>query len=154
LIAQPTAALTTIFVYVECKNLEQVCHSSGFYFRIHFSCSNLPETTSGLPQLSKDSFPLRIVCPQCGHWFAYSEKEIESGQTRISSQTKKPDVDYLAVEIKCAIEGCETLTTYYAVGKMSPYAQRVVFCGVPQITCLNEHSLKEEDRLFRVSNLK
>jgi hypothetical protein len=53
LIAQSTAALATIFVCVECKNLKQVCHSSGFYFRIHFSCSNLPETTSGLPRLSK-----------------------------------------------------------------------------------------------------
>jgi hypothetical protein len=40
------------------------------------------------------------------------------------------------------------------VGKMSPYAQRLVFCAVPQITCLNGHPLKEEDRLFRVSTLK
>jgi hypothetical protein len=153
LIAQPTA-LATIFVCVECKNQELVCHSSGFYFRIHFSCSNLPETESDLPRLSKESFPLRIVCPQCGHWFAYSEGEIESGQTRTSSQTEEPDVDYLAVEIKCAVEGCESLTKYYAVGKMSPHAQRFVFCAVPQITCLNGHLLKEEDRLFRVSNLK
>src|ERR1039457_5440140 len=154
LIAQPTAALATIFVCVECKNLEQVCHSSGFYFRIHFSCSSLPETESGLPRLAKESFPLRIVCPQCVHWFAYSEGEIESGQTRMSSRTEEPNVDYLAVEIKCALEGCEHLTTYYAVGKMSSYAQRLVFCAVPEITCVNGHPLKEEDRLFRVSTLK
>jgi hypothetical protein len=153
LIAQPTA-LATIFTCVQCKNFEQVCHSSGFYFPIHISCSNLSETESGLPRLSKESFPLRIVCPQCVHWFAYSEGEIESCQTRISSQTEEPDVDYLAVEIRCAVEGCESITTYYAVEKISPCAQRLVFCAVPQITCLNGHLLKEEDLLFRVSNLK
>ena len=153
LTAQPTAS-ATMFVCVECKNLEQMCHSCGFYFRIHFSCPNLPETESALPRLSKESFPLRIVCPQCVHWFAYSEGEIESCQTRISSQTEEPGIDYLAVEITCAVEGCKSLTTYYAVGKMSAYAQRLVFCAVPQITCVNGHPLKEEDRLFRVSNLK
>lgn len=152
MIAQPTA-LVTLFTCVQCKNLEQVCHSSGFYFRIHISCSNLPETESGLPRLSRESFPLRIVCPQCAHWSAYSEVEIKSCQTA-SSQTAEPGVDYVAVGIKCAVEGCASLTTYYAVGKMSPHAQRLVFCAVPQITCLNGHSVHEEDRLFRVSSLK
>jgi hypothetical protein len=153
LIAQPTA-LATIFASVQCKNVEQVYHSSGYYFRVHISCSRLRETESGLPRLSKESFPLRIVCPECVHWFAYSEEEIESCQTRTSFQTEEPDVDYLAVEITCAVEGCKSLTTYYAVGKMSPHAHRLVFCAVPQITCLNGHPLKEEDRLFRVSSLK
>ena len=148
----PTA-LAMIFTSVQCKNLEQVCHSSGYYFRIHISCSNLPETVSGLPRLSEESFPLRIVCPQCVHWYAYSEGEIESCETQMA-QIEEPDVDYLAVEIKCAVEGCESRTTYYAVGTMSPYAQRLVFCAVPQITCLNGHPLKEEDLLFRVSSLK
>jgi hypothetical protein len=146
--------LATLFTCVQCKSQEQVYHSSGFYFRVHISCSNAPATETGLPRLSKDSFPLRIVCPQCVHWFAYSEAEIESCRSGTSAQTEEPDVDYLAVEIKCTVEGCESLTTYYAVGKMSPYAQRLVFCAVPPITCLNGHLLKEEDRLFRVSNLK
>jgi hypothetical protein len=153
LIAQPTA-LATIFASVQCKNLEQVCHSSGYYFRIHIPCSSLRETESGLPRLSKESFPLRIVCPQCMHWFVYSEGEIESCQTRISFQTEEPDVDYFAVDIKCGVEGCNSQTTYYALGKMSPCAQQLVFCAVPKITCLSGHPLKEEDLLFRVSSLK
>jgi hypothetical protein len=153
LIAQPTA-LATVFACVECKNLKQVCHSSGFYFRIHISCPNLSERENRLPRLAKESFPLRIVCPQCLHWFAYSEAEIESCQTRVSSQREDRDVDYLAVEIKCAVEGCESLTIYYAVGTMSAYAQRLVFCALPQITCVNMHPLKEEDRLFRIGAVK
>jgi hypothetical protein len=145
--------VATIFTSVQCKNLAQVCHSSGYYFRIHISCSNLPETENGLPRLSKEVFPLSIVCPQCVHWFAYSEGEIESCQTRIP-QREEPEVDYLAVEIKCAVGSCECLTTYYAVGEMSPYGQRLVYCAVPQVTCLNGHLLKEGDRSFRVSSLK
>ena len=146
-------ALSTIFTSVQCKNQEQVCHSSGYYFRIHISFCNLPETESNLPRLSEEYFPLRIVCPQCVHWFGYSEEELESCQTRVS-QTEEPDVDYLAVEIKCAVKGCESLTTYYAVGKMSPDAQRLVFSAVPQVTCLKGHALKEAYRLFRVTSLK
>ena len=152
LTAQPSA-LATIFTSVQCKNLAQVCHSSGYYFRIHISGSKLPETENGLPRLSKESFPLRIVCPQCVHWFAYSEEEIESCQTRIF-QREEPEIDCLAVEIKCTVESCESLTTYYAVGEMSPYAQRLVYCAVPHITCLNGHLLTEEDRSFRVSSLR
>jgi hypothetical protein len=148
----PTA-LATISVCVQCKNQEQVYHSSGFSFRIHISRPNRSETGS-LPWLSKDSFPLRIVCPECAQWFAYTETEIESLRTQVSSQTENQEIDYLTVEIKCAVEGCESLTTYYAVGKMSPCAERLVYRAVPQITCVNGHSLKEEDGLFRVSSLK
>jgi hypothetical protein len=153
LIAQATA-LATVFASVQCKNVQQLYHSSGYYFGVHISCSRVRQTENGLPRLSQESFPLRIVCPQCAHWSAYSEGEIESCQTRTSFQTEEPDVDYVAVEITCAVERCKSLTTYHAVGKMSPYAQRLVFCAFPQITCLNGHPLKEEDRLFRISSLK
>jgi hypothetical protein len=148
-----SGALATIYTSVQCKNQEQVSHSSGYYFRIHISCPNHSETESGLPHLPKESFPLRIVCPLCVHWFAYSENEVESCESR-TSQTEEPDVDYLAVEIKCTVEGCESLTTYYAAGKMSPDAQRLVFSAVPQITCLKGHPLKEEYGSFRVNSLK
>src|SRR5580700_5571797 len=139
-----------IYAFVECQNREQVRHPKGRYFRIHIPCSNLPETESDRPRLSKEDLPLRIVCPQCAHWYAYSEGEIESGQTQTSSRTEESDVSYFAIEIKCAVEGCESLTTHYAVGKITPYAQRLAFSAIPQITCLRGHPLKEEDRLFRV----
>jgi hypothetical protein len=151
--AQPTQ-LATICASVQRKNLEQVYYSSWYFFRIHISCSSFLKTGAGLSRLSTGSFPLRIVCPQCVHWAVYSEGEIASCQTRTSFQTEEPDVDYFAAEIKCAVEGCDTLTTYYAVGQMSPHAQRLVFCAVSQITCLNGHHLKEKDFLFRVSSLE
>jgi hypothetical protein len=127
----------TLAIFAYCKNC-----SSLIQIRTLFATPQERESDPGLS--SKDIFPLRIVCPECKRWYAYSESDLVLGEPQKLSQIKAPDLISVIFEISCDQEGCTSLTKWYVStkqGLISSDLKQCLFSAIPEIECKNHHSL-------------
>jgi hypothetical protein len=127
----------TLAIFAQCRNC-----SNLIQIRTLFAIPQEKENDPGL--LPKDIFPLRIVCPECRHWFAYSESDLVLGQPQKLSRTKELDPVCVIFENSCGWEGCTSLTKWYVStkpGLLPDELKQSLFSGIPEIECENRHSL-------------
>jgi hypothetical protein len=134
-----------IALYVECRDCSRI-------FRIRTLCSIPQETLGNPPQWPRVIFPLRAICPHCGHWGAYSEWEVDLGRIQTPSQTIGPDQVAYVLEIGCGEPDCGSRTKWHLQGSANAgreALQRLVFFATRKEG--NEPSCCENGHPFRDS---
>jgi hypothetical protein len=109
------------------------------------------EKTEFQPPMPTEIFPLRVVCPKCEHWYAYSAVEAEWSVFPILSQREdKLCPTSWILEVACEAPQCESLTRWHIrddEGLASTDAALRLFHAKPQVVCEVGHPLLGTTRL-------
>src|SRR5271170_2898768 len=75
--------------------------------RIRLPYTKPPETSPNQPELSTEIFSRKLCCPECGHMFLYTERDVQWDSFQPHSQkSDSANITCWRIEIECEEDRC------------------------------------------------